>query len=97
MKTLSSGIYYDSPPEGPVRQSLFRRLKNAIEELMKPQPDLSETSLKANETVDILEFLTISAQARASVRPKSRRYLDWLESMLGLPSAEASRSGLILP
>src|SRR3989442_14431773 len=27
MKTLSSGIYYDSLPEGPVRLSLFRRLK----------------------------------------------------------------------
>lgn len=97
MKTLSSGIYYDSSPEGSIRQSLFRRLKTIIEELMKPQPDLVETALKANETVDILEFLTISAQARASVRPKSRRYLDWLESMLGVPSVEASRSGLILP
>src|SRR6266566_2910123 len=27
MKTLSSGIYYESVPEGPVRLSLFRRLK----------------------------------------------------------------------
>src|SRR6185295_19407451 len=38
MKTLSSGIYYESLPEGPVRLSLFRRLKNAFDELMKPDP-----------------------------------------------------------
>src|SRR5215470_16728558 len=33
LKTLSSGIYYESAPEGPVRQGLFRRLKKILDEL----------------------------------------------------------------
>jgi hypothetical protein len=97
MKTLSSGIYYDSAPEGPIRQALFRRVKSLIDDLMKPQQEFMETALKPAETVDILEFLTISAQTKASNRPKSRRYLDWLESMLGPMTTEEPGSGLILP
>ena len=38
MRTLSSGIYYESLPEGTVRLSLFRRLKTVFDELMKPDP-----------------------------------------------------------
>ena len=34
MKTLSSGIYYESLPEGAVRISLFRRLKAILDALM---------------------------------------------------------------
>ena len=36
MKTLSSGIYYESLPEGAVRISLFRRLKAILDALMTP-------------------------------------------------------------
>ena len=96
MKTLSSGIYYESTPDGPVRQALFRRLKRSLDDLMKPDQQLLENTLKVSEAVDLLEFLTLSAQARSSVRPKSRRYLDWLASVMGVP-VEESRSGLILP
>src|SRR5499426_1227479 len=38
MRTLSSGIYYETLPEGHVRLALFRRLKEAFDELMKPDP-----------------------------------------------------------
>ena len=97
MKTLSSGIYYESLPEGPVRLSLFRRLKAQFDELMQPSPTADRSSLKVSEAVDVLDFLTFAVQANSSVRPKSRRYLDWLSSMAGVaPSAEQS-SGLILP
>jgi hypothetical protein len=97
MKTLSSGIYYESLPEGSVRLSLFKRLKAQIDELMQPSPSADRSSLKVSEALDVLDFLTFAAQANSSVRPKSRRYLDWLTSMAGMaPSAEQS-SGLILP
>jgi len=96
MKTLSSGIYYESTPDGPVRQALFRRLKGLLDEIMKPEQELLEATLKTSEAIDLLEFLIISAQARSSVRPKSRRYLDWLAVVLGVP-VEETRSGLILP
>jgi hypothetical protein len=97
MKTLSSGIYYESLPEGPLRIALFRRLKVQIDELMQPDPNGGRRTLKASEAVDVLDFLTFAAQANSGIRPKSRRYLDWLSAMAGVtPQAEQS-SGLILP
>lgn len=96
MKTLNSGIYYESTPEGPVRQSLFRRLKRLLDHLMSPQQDLLEATLRPSEAVDVLEFLTLSVQAGSSVRPKSRRYLDWLLEQMGV-AADEPQSGLILP
>jgi len=97
MKTLSSGIYYETLPTGPVRISLFRRLKAQLDELMQPSPEAEKRILKVSEAVDVLDFLTFAAQANSSVRPKSRRYLDWLAHMSGLTPAVDQPSGLILP
>jgi hypothetical protein len=96
MRTLSSGIYYESLPEGPLRLPLFRRLKDGFEEFMKPDPTGDHPVLKASEAVEILEFLAIVAQLNSSVRPRSRRYLDWISETFGIPSPQQS-SGLILP
>src|SRR5712671_6159419 len=58
MKTLSSGIYYETLPEGAVRVSLFRRLKDLFDGFVQPQPSNLEQSLKVSDAVDILNFLT---------------------------------------
>ena len=97
MKTLSSGIYYETLPAGAVRISLFRRLKAQLDELMQPSAQADKRILKVSEAVDVLDFLTFAAQANSSVRPKSRRYLDWLAHMSGLTPAADQPSGLILP
>jgi hypothetical protein len=96
MKTLSSGIYYESIPEGNVRLSLFRRLKASLDELMKPDPTGAHPVLKAAEAVDVLDFVTFAVQMNSSVRPRSRRYLDWLCETFGYPQPQQS-SGLIIP
>ena len=97
IRTLSSGLYYESLPDGPVRISLFHRLKGLLDELMQPNPNLDERSLKVSEAVEVLEFLLFSAQVNSGTRPKSRRYLDWLTSMAGDGNPQAQSSGLILP
>ena len=96
MKTLSSGIYYESLPEGSVRLSLFRRLKTVFDELMEPDPSGVRAILKVTEAVDVLDFLTIVAQANSSIRPKSRRYLDWITEKFG-DRLQTQSSGIILP
>jgi hypothetical protein len=96
MKTLSSGIYYESVPTGMVRESLYRRLKAKLDEMMQPQ-DVDQESLKISEAVAALEFLALAAQMNSSKRPKSRRYLDWLSSMAGASVPQETSSGLILP
>ena len=95
MRTLASGIYYDTLPEGPARLSLFHRLKDALEELMKPDPAGLRRVLKAAEAVDILDFMTAVAQMNSSSRPRSRRYLDWIAETFGFPQPQQS-GGLII-
>jgi len=97
MKTLSSGIYYESLPETPVRLSLFRRLKSVLDDFMKPDPGAARTTLKVTEAIEVLDFLTLVAQANSSVRPKSRRYLDWLGERFGVLPPAVQSSGIILP
>ena len=96
MKTLSSGIYYESLPDSAVRVSLFRRLKDAIDELMQPDAASDHPTLKASEAVDVLDFVTLAAQMNSSVRPRSRQYLDWIAETFGYPQAR-QQSGLIIP
>jgi hypothetical protein len=97
MKTLSSGIYYESLPEGPVRISLFRRLKELFEEMMEPDPGADRRTLKVTEAIDVLDFLTVVALANSSVRPKSRRYLDSMTEKFGARQTTQQSSGIILP
>jgi hypothetical protein len=97
MKTLSSGIYYESLPDGPLRVSLFRRLKTVLDHFMQPDPKTDRRLLKVSEAVDILDFLSFAAQMNSNIRPRSRRYLDWLSEMAGQAPAAGQSSGLILP
>src|SRR5215470_9972975 len=96
MRTLSSGIYYESLPAGPVRLALFRRLKDTFDDLMKPDSAGDHPVLKASEAAEVLDFATLAAQMNSTVRPRSRRYLDWLSETFGYPQPQQS-SGLILP
>src|SRR5262249_12543846 len=96
MRTLSSGIYYESLPDGSVRLSLFRRLKSALDQLMKPDAASDHPVLKASEAVEVLDFITFAAQMNSSFRPRSRRYLDWVCETFGYPQPQQS-SGLIIP
>jgi hypothetical protein len=97
LKTLSSGIYYETLPEGPVRISLFRRLKTALDGLMAPAMDRQQDLLKVSDALDLLEFLTLTANANSSQRPKSRQYLDWLAGLAGMPATAAKSADLIIP
>lgn len=93
IKTLASGIYYEALPEGPVRASLFRRLKAELDRLMSPD---SQPMLKVGEALQVVDFLTFAFTMNSNTRPRSRQYLDWVSSMAGAGEpAEARR--LILP
>jgi hypothetical protein len=47
--------------------------------------------------MDILDFLTVVAQANSSIRPKSRRYLDWIAEKFAQRLPAQHSSGLIIP
>jgi hypothetical protein len=96
MKTFSSGLYYETLPEGPARISVFRRLKSKLDSFITP-PDPQHRALRTSEILSILDFLLLSVRINSNGRPKSRRYLDWISEISGVapPSPEASR--LIIP
>ena len=94
MKTLSSGIYYESLPEGPIRLALFRRLKRILDSLMEPG---SPRPLRVAEIVNMLEFLIVALELNTSGRPKSRQYLDWLAEASEANEGPAEPSRLIIP
>jgi len=96
LNTLSSGIYYESLPEGPIRQALFRRVKEIFDQLMEVDPTAERRVLKVSEATNMIDFMTLVALANSSVRPKSRRYLDWVAE--GLEDRVKQQStGLIIP
>jgi hypothetical protein len=99
MKTLSSGIYYESVPDLPIRASLFRRLKEVFDEFMRSQIDVHrQLTLRVSEASQILDFLTFVATMNSNARPRSRQYLDWLATFTGRtanPTEQSSR--LIVP
>jgi hypothetical protein len=97
LKTLSSGIYYETRPEGPIGQALFRRLKEIFDQLMEVDPNANRNVLKVSEAMDLIDFITVVAQANSSVRPKSRRYLDWISERFASGMREQQPSGLIIP
>lgn len=96
MKTLASGIYYETVPDGPARIGLFRRLKSILDSFITP-PDPQFRALRVSEILSILEFLLLSVAMNTSGRPRSRQYLDWVSAIAGrsAPSPESSR--LIIP
>jgi hypothetical protein len=97
MKTLSSGIYYESLPESSVRVALFHRLKKLFDEFMQPQPQTLEQSLKVSDAVDVLTFLTYFATVNSNSRPRSRQYLDLLNNMAEQAAQEKRAGNLIVP
>jgi hypothetical protein len=95
MNTLASGIYYETLPESSVQASLCRHLKTLFEELMQPQN--SGESLKVSDVIEILKFLTVSATVHANSRPRSRQYLDLLNTMAVQAAPERRTGSLIIP
>jgi hypothetical protein len=97
LHTLSSGIYYESLPDGPIRQALFRRLKEILDQLMEVNPTAEGRVLKVSEAKDVLDFMTVVALANSSVRPKSRRYLDWVAEKFADRMKPQQSTGIIIP
>jgi hypothetical protein len=97
MKTLSSGIYYESLPESVIRVSLFHRLKRLFDGFMQPQPQSLEQSLKVSDAIDVLTFLTYVATVNSNSRPRSRQYLDLLNDMADQSAQEKRAGNLIVP
>ncbi len=107
VRTLDSGIYYETLPENRDALGLYRRIRSLVDEMIQPQAS-GPSALRVSEAPDVIDFVLVSVELHSGGRPKSRRFLDWLSSTLppgdSVPPDTGSEgpdrgggSGLIIP
>jgi hypothetical protein len=97
-ETLTSGLVYDSVPQAPVPEALFRGLQEATEEFRKEETKFSRwTPIKDDEITKTLVFLARLAHARSNGRPKCKAYLTFLREQFPQVVAQQTTGGIILP
>jgi len=98
-RTLTSGLYYEKPPEGGPARELYARLREAVEQLKKDQ--LARAALPVTKESDVLYitvFLARVLRVRSNGRPRCRAFLDFLRSQFPQAApAEKEASRIIVP
>jgi hypothetical protein len=97
VRTLDSGLYYETRPEGSfAATALYQRMKAVLDGCLEDrQPNLP--LLKVSEAGGIMEFLLEVEALHGSDRPRSRRFLDWLRRATPSRSDSEATSRLIVP
>ena len=98
-RTLSSGIYFERPPQYPLRRELYDRLKETIEGFKKDESrGTTISSIRDSEIRDVLIFMAQLSVVRSNGRPKGRAFLDFLRSQFPPEQfAKPSSSTIVLP
>jgi hypothetical protein len=98
-RTLSSGLYFERPPDYRLQRDLYDRIKETIEEYKRQEGRAGAIpSLRDSEIRDGLVFLSQLSVLRSNGRPKGRAFLDFLRSWF--PSEKfqkPSTSSIVLP
>ncbi len=96
-QTLSSGIYYEKPPDYAVQRGLYDALKAAIENYRQTETrNTGVQTVRDSEIRDALIFLAQLGATRANGRPKGRAYLDLLRSQFKSDEFKKSSPGLLV-
>ena len=96
-QTLSSGIYYEKPPDYVVQRELYDSLKAAIESYKKTESrNTGLATVRDSEIRDALIFLARLGGTRTNGRPKGRAYLDLLRRQFKSDELEKPSSGLLV-
>ncbi len=96
-QTLSSGIYYEKPPDYAVQRGLYDALKTAIENYKQTESqNAGLAAVRDSEIRDALIFLTQLGATRTNGRPKGRAYLDLLRSQFKSDELQKSSPGLLV-
>jgi hypothetical protein len=98
-RTLSSGIYFEKPPEYRLHRELYKQILEAIRKFRKAETEIGGISVVRDSTVFVcLTFIGYLLTIHSNGRPRSRAFLDYVRSQF--PSEqfeERSPSGIILP
>jgi len=76
-RTLSSGLYYEKPPDYLYQRELYQELKATLEEFQRIQTQRQGLiTLRNSDLRDALIYITQIGALRANGRPKGRAFLD---------------------
>jgi hypothetical protein len=89
-ETMASGLVYESVPQMPVPEALFRTMQQFLEEIA------SKVQVKDPEILKCLVFLARLAAARNNGRPRCRSFVGFLVKQFPQVVAETTPSGLIV-
>ena len=80
-RTLTSGIYYERPPEGAQARALYGELAKFLQDCKKKDAQHTGfSSLKDSEVFHLLVFLLRVGRIHTNGRPRSRAFLDFLRA-----------------
>ena len=96
-RTLSSGLYYEKPPDYLYRRELYHALKAGLEEFKQAETQKAGmTVTRDSEIRDALIFLTQLGATRENGRPKGRAFLDLIRTQLGPEATAKPASNIVL-
>jgi hypothetical protein len=96
-RTLSSGLYYENPPDHRLQRELYDRLKAGIEEYKKAEAqNTSATTVRDGDIRDALIFFTQLGATYLNGRPKGRAFLDMLRSQIKTEDFTKPVSNIVL-
>jgi len=96
-RTLSSGLYYEKPPDYRVQRGLYEKLKAAVEDFRKAEAQQAGlSSTRDGEIRDAAVFLAQLGATHTNGRPKSRAYLDFLRTQFKSEEFSKPASNIIL-
>ena len=98
-RTLQSGVYYDSLPQGPAALALYQALRQGIAEFREKEREaLGTARTRDTDVLGLLVFYEHLSLSQNNGRPRGRAFLGGLADFYGLAAeAPSSPSSLILP
>ena len=97
-RTLSSGLYYEKPPDHRLQRELYARLKAAIEEYKQAEArEAGGITVRDADIRDALIFFTQLGATYFNGRLKGRAFLDLLRSQIKAEERAQPASNIVLP
>ena len=96
-RTLTSGLYYEKPPDYLYQRELYQVLKTTLEEFQRIQAQRQGlVTLRNSDLRDSLIYLTQLGALRANGRPKGRAFLDLIRSQVAPQDSAQTGSNIVL-
>lgn len=98
-RTLTSGIYYEKPPQAPLPHALYAAIAAFLNEAKQQQAERAGfPALKDGDVLRLLIFFLRLAQLHSNGRSRSRAFLDWLRAQFpATPDTAAEAARIIVP